>query len=174
MVYEKISTMDKYLPDTNLEFIKRKIYELNTALMYGMSNELIRTPNCVATALKVDHEGNLWFSFKAPLQYINEYEECFPVRLNFFRKGISFHMTVSGRAIVIKNEEDRQRFLQDDNQAMLMKMSMMNIEYAEPSVKTKSRWNIMAENLYDWFIRATALPRTATSVLEKLQQHNAA
>jgi general stress protein 26 len=165
--------MDKHLPDTNLEFIRKKINELHTALMYSMSEELIRTPNAMVNALQVDNEGNLWFSFKAPLQYMNEYEESFPVRLNFFRKGISYHMEVRGKASIIKNQEEKQKYLMD-SQALLLKMNMLYIEYAEPEIKRKSRLTLIMENLYNWFIKATAIHRSATSVLAKLQQSNPA
>lgn len=166
--------MDKHYPDTNLEFIRKKIYELNTALMYSMGNEPVRTPNGVVTAQQVDHEGNLWFSFRSAVPCLNEYEECFPVRLNFFRKGLPFYMEVSGKATVIKNAEEKRQYLRGDSQAVLMKMNMMYIEYAEPVVKRKTRLDILAENLYNWLMRVTAIPKSATSVLAKLQQSNPA
>ena len=166
--------MDKHYPDTNLEFIRKKIYELNTALMYSMGNEPIRTPNAVITAQQVDDEGNLWFSFRSALPCLDAYEESFPVRLNFFRKGIPFHMQVSGKATVIKNGEKKQRYMPGDNHAVLMKMNMMYIEYAEPMARRKTRLDILAENLFNWLMRVTAIPKSATSVLAKLQQSNPA
>jgi hypothetical protein len=174
LVDEKINIMDKHYPDTNLEFIRKKIYELNTALMYSMGHEPIRTPNAVITAQEVDNEGNLWFSFRSALPCLNEYEECLPVRLNFFRKGIPFYMQVSGKATVIKNEEEKRRYVAGDNHAVLMKMNMMFIEYAEPAIRRKTRLDILAENLFSWFIRVTALPKSSTSVLAKLHHSNTA
>ena len=53
--------------DTNLQFIREKIYTVKSAIMYSMSNELIKLPNCLVEAVKVDNEGQLWFLCKAPV-----------------------------------------------------------------------------------------------------------
>jgi len=52
--------------DLNLQFIREKIGQLRTAVMYCMSNSTNRLPNDVVTAIKVDEEGQLWFLCRGP------------------------------------------------------------------------------------------------------------
>ena len=49
------------------KFIREKVYGLHSAVMYSMSNELIKIPNNIITAVKVDEEGQLWFISKRPV-----------------------------------------------------------------------------------------------------------
>jgi hypothetical protein len=73
--------------DSNLQFIREKIYQVRSAIMYSMSNELVKIPNNIITAVKVDEEGQLWFISKRPVQDLEQCEQSFPVRLHFFVKG---------------------------------------------------------------------------------------
>jgi general stress protein 26 len=89
--------------DSNLQFIREKIYQVRSAIMYSMSDEVIKFPNSIATAVRVDDEGQLWFLCKKPVQFVSECEQNFPARLKFYRKGISFFLEVSGKATIVNN-----------------------------------------------------------------------
>ena len=91
--------------DSNLTGIREKIYKLRTAIMYSMSNDLVKMPNSIITAVKVDEEGQLWFVSKSHLQNLDQCEQSFPVRLHFFRKGTNFFVVVSGKAFIVNNSE---------------------------------------------------------------------
>ena len=90
--------------DPNLQFIREKIYHVRSAIMYSMSNDLVKLPNNIVTALRVDNEGNLWFSCSRPAEYVEHCEKSFPARLHFHRKGASFHIEVSGKATIVNHE----------------------------------------------------------------------
>ncbi|MEO5563193.1 MAG: pyridoxamine 5'-phosphate oxidase family protein [Chitinophagaceae bacterium] len=157
--------------DINLQFIREKVNQLKTAVMYSMSESISRLPNDVVTAVKVDEEGQLWFLSRGPQPSVKEFEKSFPARLSFFRKGYDFFVEVSGKAIVVNDnytdEEGGQRTL-------LVKMNMLNIEYTEPHTrKPKNKVEVMLENGYKWFLRTAAFSKnTSGSVLAKLHHSN--
>lgn len=155
--------------DSNLTEIREKIYKLRTAIMYSMSNDLCKLPNCIVTALRVSDEGELWFICQKPFQDVVEYEQSFPVCLHFYRKGVFFHLEVSGKATIV--DEDYSGYLSNEiskGKVLLVKMSMNAIEYTEPYGKTeKSRLEIVVEKAYKWLLRNIALPHHAKPALNK-------
>ncbi|MEI9946974.1 MAG: hypothetical protein WDN26_22480 [Chitinophagaceae bacterium] len=156
-------------PDTNLYFIREKIYKLRNAIMYSMSNDLIKMPNTIVTALKIDDEGCLWFVCKAPAHYTDQYEQSFPARLHFYRKGILYYMEVSGKATIVKNEETG---VEENESVLLIKMSINCVEYTEPQIRKKTKLDLIADNVQQWIMRNAAFSRHTKPVLAKLQQHN--
>lgn len=163
--------------DTNLQFIREKISQLRTAVMYSMSNSISRLPNDIVTALEVDEEGVLWFLCRGPL--LKEYEQSFPARLCFYRKGHDFFVEVSGKATVTKDysaAENRQQTdmdITDSQKLLLVKMKMTNISYTEPHARRpKNKLETFLENGYKWFLRTAAYKHGSESVLAKLHQTN--
>jgi general stress protein 26 len=156
--------------DNNLQFIRQKIYEIKNAVMYSMSNDLVRMPNNIVTVLKVDDEGQLWFLCNPPSFKVEECEAVFPARLHFYRKGKFFHIEVSGKAIIM-NREYEANLTTSEKKPVLIKMSMNNIEYTVINEKRpKGRIEVMLENGYKWLLKTIAIPRHEKSVLSKLHQ----
>jgi general stress protein 26 len=161
--------------DSNLQFIREKIYQVRSAVMYSMSNELVKIPNNIVTALKVDDEGQLWFLSKRPLQDVDQCERDFPARLLFYRKGIPFYLEVSGKATIVNNafgigkSEDIAETKKE--QPVLIKMSMKNLEYTEPAERRrKNRLELFLEESYKWLLHSMAFHRHTKSVLHKLSR----
>jgi hypothetical protein len=156
----------------DFKFIKDKIYRLHTAIMYSTSNELIKVPNCLITLLRMDEEGHMWFQCKAPVVYIQNYEQSFPARLHFFRKGFNYFIDVNGSATIIKAVADHKTAAAGiENERLLLKLDVNHIEYAEPQTKRKTWLNEWIEKTYSWFINHIVFPRNQKSFLTKLQ-HN--
>jgi hypothetical protein len=157
--------------DNNLQFIREKIYEIKSAVMYSMSNELVRIPNSIVTVLKVDDEAQIWFLCTPPTFRIEECECVFPARLHFYRKGKFFHIEVSGRAVIMNKEYNSPDSDEQKGKPVLIKMSMRDIEYTVVNEKRpKNRVELMLENGYKWLLRTIALPRHEKSVLSRLHQ----
>jgi hypothetical protein len=139
-------------PDNNLGEIREKIYQLRTAIMYSMSNEVCKLPNSIVTALRVDDEGQLWFLCPKPLQAVAEFEDSFPVRLHFYHKGVFFHLEVSGKASIVNDN-----YLSSEHRGaeqMLVRMSMSTVEYTEPyGKKERSRIEHLLEKVYKWVLK---------------------
>jgi hypothetical protein len=141
--------------DQNLLFIKEKIYELNTAVMYTSSNALVKLGNDLVTVLKVDDEGQLWYIANRPLQESEYCEQNFPARLFFYRKGTDYTVEVSGNARIVNNDDPSL-----DDKKILVKMNMVNIEYTEPHFrKPKSKIEALIENGYSWLLNTISIPR---------------
>ena len=154
------------------KFIRDKIYRLHTAIMYSMSNELIKVPNCLIKLLRMDEEGHMWFQCKAPVVYIQNYEESFPARLHFFRKGFNYFIDVNGSATIIKAPaHDETANMSSENEVLLLKLDVNHIEYAEPQTKRKTRLNEWFEKTYNWIMNHIIFPRNQKSFLTKVQ-HN--
>lgn len=160
--------------DTNLRFIREKIYEIRSAVMYSMSNGLIRVPNNIVHVIKVDDEGMLWFLCPPPSHKLEECECVFPARLLFYRKGKYFHLEVSGKATIINNEYDglsNTGSEESRGKSLLIKMNMINVEYSAANEKReKGKWEYFLENGYKWVMKNLALPREEKSVFSKLHQ----
>lgn len=147
--------------DANLNEIRRKILKLRTAIMYSLSDDVLKFPNSIVTALRVDNEGQLWFVCQKPPMNISEYDHSFPARLHFYHKGVFFHIEVSGKATIA--EENYSGYLPIEMPAkenlMLIRMSMNSIEYTEPfAKKERTRVEIILEKGYKWALRHIAWP----------------
>ena len=156
--------------DSHLNEIREKIYNLRTAIMYSMSNDVCKLPNSIVTALKVSDKGELWFICQKPIQGVIEFEQSFPVSLHFYRKGIFFHLEVSGKASIMN--EDYSGYLSDEfpstGKVLLIRMTMNSIEYTEPyGKKERSRFELFIEKGYKWMLRHIALPHQSKPTLSK-------
>jgi len=144
--------------DANLHFIKEKIYEVRSAIMYNFSDDLIRLPNNIVNVVKVGDEGQLWFICDKPAYQREQYSRSFPVRLQFYRKGKAFHLEVSGAAEIINNvcNED-----EEDANRLLIKMKMKNISYTEIPEKIKVKPMQWINKAYRFLVSHLAIPRHA-------------
>ncbi len=160
--------------DPNFQFINEKINQLRSAVMYSMSNSLVKLPNDIVNLVKVDEEGQLWFLAHLPSQSLEECERDFPVRLHFFRKGFDFFVEVSGKASIestIDEPLDTPDEALNAKRAVLVKMTMKNIEYREPHArKEKTRLQLMVEKSYKWMLRNVGFTHTQGSVFGKIHQ----
>ena len=148
--------------DSNLDFIRQKISELGTAIMYNNSQEVMKVPNNLINALRVDEQGQLWFTAQKPTVHLHECEQCFPARLHFYRKGVFFYIEASGKASV----ED----FDYAGNAVLMKMSLNSIEYSEPQqARAKSLVERYATSAYNWMLKAMAIEHRDQPVFSKMQ-----
>ncbi len=164
------------ITDTNLQFISEKIADLQNAVMYSMSNSLVKLPNDIVTSVKVDEEGQLWFLSHLPCQSLKECEQVFPARLHFFRKGRNYFVEVSGKATIMSKIPSASSFDTGSNKtkkAVLVKMTMSNVQYVEPQARhAKPKWKELAERTYTWMLRNITFRHPDTSSLGKFNNHH--
>ena len=155
--------------DNNFQFIKEKIARLQTAVMYSMSNNLVKLPNDIVSYVNIDEEGQLWFISHLPQQLVSECEREFPVRLHFFRKGYDYFVEVSGKATIVSDISSDD--VNKESNAVLIKMTMRNIEYRQPHAKKeKTKMQLMVEKSYKWMLRNIGFSHSGASVLTKFHQ----
>jgi general stress protein 26 len=131
-----------------LAFLQDKIQQIGSAIFFNLSDSVLKLPTSVVTSLKVDDYGYIWFFIKKPNQQLQEFEQEFPVRLDFFKKGVDYFLQVSGKGWVVSDPEDLNTystlFTDVDPSAatdsVLVKVKMLKAEYYETASRAKHSW----------------------------------
>jgi general stress protein 26 len=142
----------------NLGFLQEKIQELRSALFFNTSNAVLKLPTCVVQALKVDEAGQVWFFVNRPEQYLHEFDRAFPSRLNFFKKGKSFYLQITGKAFIVTDPEELNEVVNvtDDvrfkamNNLVLIKFKIMHAEFYDRSVPTNTMLQKVKTSFGKW------------------------
>ena len=67
-------------------FIAEKIHDIKYAIFYCHSNSQLHINNAVISSSKVDENGRISFFVTRPHQLLSQFDQEFPVRLNYFPK----------------------------------------------------------------------------------------
>lgn len=151
--------------DTNLQFITEKINQVRTAIMYSSTDDVIRLPNNIISAVRVDEEGQLWFICERPAYLPEQYPTSFPARLHFYKKGKFFHIEVSGPAWIVNNLHCDNSNIEN---RMLIKMEMKNIIYTETPAKQKSRMELWLNRTSTWILQRIGVSKQSKPFLNPL------
>lgn len=89
------------ITNLHLNFLREKINDIRTALFFSMSKSVLKLPNCIVSAIHVDDMGQIWLVMPKPTQEVKEFEQKFPVKLNFYKKGKDFFLNVTGTACLV-------------------------------------------------------------------------
>lgn len=146
-----------------LNFLQEKIHQIGSAIFYNQSDAVLKLPTSLVSTLKVDEFGFIWFFIKKPVQDVKQFEADFPVRLDFFKKGVEYFLQVSGKGWMITDPEEMYAFLEENedihpnifNDMVLVKVKMQKAEYYETSAKAKARWWQHAVNSVTTWFRST-------------------
>jgi len=152
-------------------FLKEKIQEIGTAIFFNLSQSVLKLPTSIVETIKVDDFGFVWFYIQKPKQHLTEFDKEFPVRMDFFKKGISYFLQVEGKAWMVNDPEeinnlhsfsDEEKLKGTDNM-VLVKVKMLKAEYHETSnrIAGQSWWQNAVSNIYTWFRNGTGAYRPA-------------
>ncbi len=146
---------------TPIHFLTEKINDIRRALFFSQNNDIIKMPTSIITVLRVDDEGYIWFFVNRPQQYLDAFEKEFPARLDFFRKGKSYFLQVTGKAHIVTDQDvidelaDVGPQVQEGavHELLLMKVKMYNAEYFDNSAEEKSYWwQNFTKAIQRWFL----------------------
>ncbi len=84
---------------------KESIYEIKTALFFSEQDAVMKFPVSVITCQYVDDAGQVWFFMNRPSHSIEGYDKSFPAKLDFFRKGCSHSIQLTGYAYIVHEPE---------------------------------------------------------------------
>src|SRR5262245_60443216 len=87
-------------------FLQEKIKNLGSAIFFNQSNAVLKLPASIVRIIHADEYGYLWFFMQKPQQQLTEFEKEFPVKLDFFRKGVDYSMQVIGKAYMVNDPEE--------------------------------------------------------------------
>ncbi len=129
-----------------LQFLQEKIRSIGSAIFYNQSDAVLKLPTSLVTAVKVDDFGYLWFFIKKPKQEVRQFEDEFPVRMDFFKKGMDFFVQVTGTGKIVVDPEALSTFFklhQDLNASqsvsfVLVKVKVVKAEYFETHTRVPS------------------------------------
>jgi hypothetical protein len=131
-----------------LHFLKEKIRLIGSAIFFNQSDSVLKLPTSVVQILKTDDYGYVWYFVKKPCQDIKQFDQDFPVRLDFFRKGVDCFLQVTGKGWMVTDPEEMYAFLEmneDINpqvfqEMVLVKVKMQKAEFYETAIARQSWW----------------------------------
>ena len=147
--------------DYKLLFIKNKLQQIKSAVMYTSNSNVTRLPNDVVEFESVDDEGLLWFSAHIPREWDKSYELHFPTKLIFYRKGVDYYVEINGTAVVV-NKQDVIGTGSAYGGKLLLKMVPYYIEYTETR-KKEIGFKKLKGQVYDIFMNTLGLNTRAAS-----------
>jgi hypothetical protein len=148
------------LSDIHRGFLRDRINEIGSALFFNTSNAAFKLPTSIISALKVDDHGNILFFLHKPDVFIEESDKEFPARLDFYRKGKPFFLQVSGKALVITDDQEINELvdmapelkIQALARVMLVKVQILHAEYFEQRERAVSKlqtwWHALCNFLF--------------------------
>jgi general stress protein 26 len=143
-----------------LTFLQDKIKLIRSAIFFNLSDSVIKLPTSLVTTLKVDDFGYVWFFVKKPNKNLMDFEKEFPVRLDYFKKGVDYFLQIMGKAFVVTDPEELNSVLAEagqgiglDSDMVLVKVKMLKAEFYESQTRVKSSsWFSQALNsVTTWF-----------------------
>ena len=146
-------------------FLKEKIQEIRSAIFFNLSQSVLRFPTSIVEALKVDDLGFVWFCIQKPKQDLREFDNEFPVRLDFFKKGKNYFLQVEGKAWIVNDPEEINMLSSWDtipggegqkmDNMVLVKVKMIKAQYHETGsierAANNTWWQNAVSNIYTWF-----------------------
>lgn len=147
--------------DYKLLFIKNKLQQIKSAVMYPTSSNIVRLPNDIVEFESVDDDGLLWFSAHIPRHWIKAYELHFPAKLIFYRKGIDYYVEITGTAVVVNKQDVVHGANNIQGGKLLLKMVPYYIEYTETG-KKEAGFRKLKGQMYDIFMNTLGLNRPQT------------
>ena len=142
-----------------LNFLQQKIQEIGSAIFFNLSDSVLKLPTSLVSTLKVDDYGYVWFVVRKPQQHLQEFENEFPVRLDYFKKGSEYFLQVMGKGFVVNDPEEINTLKMSEewdtpisDDTVLVKVKMMKAEYYETRTRANTPWWQNALNsVVTWF-----------------------
>ena len=143
-----------------LTFLQERIEEIGSAIFYNQSDAVLKFPTSVVNTVKVDEYGFVWFALQKPSQQLTEFEQEFPAKMDFYRKGKGYFLQVAGKGFVVNDPEEMNAMQDMDEeqaqvakgQVVLVKVKIQKAEYYETRSANKIAWWQTAWNtMVTWF-----------------------
>lgn len=145
-----------------LSFLQQRIEEIGSAIFYNLSESVLKLPTSVVSTLKVDEYGFVWFFVQKPKQQqqLSEFEQEFPVKLDFYKKGLGYFLQVTGQGFVVADPEEMNAYvtLPEDikklagEKVALVKVKIQKADYYQTrSAQHTGWWQSAWQSLTTWF-----------------------
>lgn len=141
--------------------LKSKINELQTALFYTESSSPIKLPTHVISDVEVDDENRIWFVVPKPAMHIDAYEKEVLAKLDFFKKGKDFFVKIKGIAslltepVLVQGYEQLSAGMKEkmnDEKSMAILVKIEDKELVDNTPKPAQSWlQSSRSHLSSWF-----------------------
>ena len=146
--------------DAQRTFLHQKIINLTSAIFFNQSDAVLKLPTSIVRIIHVDEYGYIWFFMQRPPQQLTEFEKEFPVKLDFFRKGLDYSLQVIGNGYIVNDPEELLVLTTNINEIkqfapgkmILIKVKMTRADYFDNISGSKSSWLHNAINLLQSWI----------------------
>lgn len=144
-----------------LSFLQDKIREIGSAIFFNQSDSVLKLPTSIVSSVKVDDAGYVWFYVQKPKQRLMEFDMEFPSRMDFYKKGMSYFLQISGKGMVVTNPEELEAFTTTEDPSLLsdmllVKVKILKAEYFETQTgRVKATWWRNAINAFTTWFRHT-------------------
>jgi general stress protein 26 len=147
--------------ELEMNVLKSKILELQSALFYTESVSLVKLPTHVISDVEVDAEGRIWFAVPRPAMHIDAFEKEVPAKLDFFRKGKDFFVKVRGTAVLLTDAKTinsyesvsadmRKKMSEEGSMGIMVKIEKTDL--VDNSPKSAQSWlQSSRSHLSSWF-----------------------
>jgi hypothetical protein len=148
------------IQDLSISVLREKIKELENALFMSESNALVSLPTHIVRVSEVDEEGNIWFIIPKPTQVIESFSKEMPAKLDFFKKGSSFFLKISGVASIVWTAREMKEVnlskefsnsLKKGNVAVKVKVELTEIIEKAPKQTSNPLLNVGTQ-VYNWLL----------------------
>ncbi|HMH33134.1 MAG TPA: pyridoxamine 5'-phosphate oxidase family protein [Puia sp.] len=146
--------------ELTIPFLKKKIQELQSALFFAESDSILKMPTHVISAEVTDDKAQIWFVVPRPAQCVHQFDQEFPAKLDFFRKGKDFYLKIKGTAAIVSDETQITDALSPEimqrvknKEAVLMRVKIQHADYFEATPKPAQNWlQYSGVQLYNWLL----------------------
>jgi hypothetical protein len=136
-----------------IQFIAEKIEDLGLAIFYCHSKSPLKIHNTVIHTSKMDATGCISFFIHRPSQLITQFEQEFPVGLNYFKKDKNYFLNIFGKARIINDPEElayeTDLTLEEINTALtthiLVKVKILKADFFDNEYERK---NLLLKKIY--------------------------
>ena len=143
-----------------LSFLQKRIEEIGSAIFYNLSESVLKLPTSIVSTLKVDDYGFVWFFVQRPKQQLREFDQEFPVKLDFYKKGLGYFLQVTGRGFVVTDPEEMNAYVtlpEDIKKLAGEKMALVKVKiqkadyYQTRSAQNAHWWQNAWQSITTWF-----------------------
>lgn len=143
-----------------LNFLQERIEDIGSAIFHNLSEAVLKLPTSIVSTVKVDDYGFVWFFVQKPSQRLSEFEQEFPVKLDFYRKGKGYFLQVMGKGFVVTDPEEMNAFvdLPEEQKKLangsmaLVKVKIQEAKYYETrSAHNMTWWQSAWSTVTAWF-----------------------
>jgi general stress protein 26 len=141
--------------DTAIE-LRTQIMELGSALFFSENESLLKLPVHVINNVQVDDDNQIWFLIQRPTQALTEFDAELPAKLEFFKKGMSYHIKVQGVASIVDSNTKVKELAGTDGphikSLVAIKVVIKNSEvFSTATPKPASGWLQQTKALSNFF-----------------------